>query len=126
MKRFVIGLVLLGVLLAGSILQSVGISRVHQSLSQALEQASLAAREHNWSTAFELDAQAWESWKKWRHVTAAFADHEPLEELEQLFSQLMLCKVLGLEENYAVICSDLSHICKAISESFQISWWNVL
>ncbi len=126
MKRLWIGVILLAVLLAGALLQSLGLAAVHEDLSETLEKASVAARRRDWGTAYALDAQARQQWGRCRHITAAFADHEPLEELEALLEELQICKELSLEENYAVVCSQLSQICKAISESFAIAWWNVL
>ncbi len=126
MKRLWIGITFLSVLLAGGIWQSFGIAGIHQELSRSLSQAADAARQQNWAKADALSEAAEEKWDRCRNLTAAFADHEPLEELEKLFAELQLCRQLSLEDNYAVVCSDLSQICKAIAESFQISWWNVL
>lgn len=126
MKRLWLGVAFLILLLASGIWQMAGLSHIHSRLSQTLSDAALAAQQENWNTADTLSQNAQSQWEQYRHITASFADHEPLEEAEQLFAELQLCKALSLEENYAVVCSNLSHICKAIAESFQISWWNVL
>ena len=126
MKRLWLGIAFLVLLLAFGIWQTVGLSHIHKNLSQTLSDAAVAAQQENWDTADALSENAQTQWNRYRHLTASFADHEPLEEAEQLFAELRICKELSLEENYAVVCSDLSQICKAIAESFQISWWNVL
>lgn len=126
MKRLWLGVSFLALLLVFGIWQTVSISGIHSGLSQTLSDAALAARRQDWVAADTLSQNAQDQWEQYRHLTASFADHEPLEEAEQLFAELQLCKALSLEENYAVVCSNLSQICKAIAESFQISWWNVL
>ena len=126
MKRLWFGVTFLILLLAFGIWQMVGLSSVHNALSVTLSEAALAAQRQDWETADALSEDAQQQWEQYRRLTASFADHEPLEELEQLFSELQICKGLSLDENYAVVCSNLSQICKAISESFRISWWNVL
>lgn len=126
MKRFWLGVAFLFLLLTFGVWQMVGLSHIHKNLSQTLSNAALAARQQDWHAADTLSQNAQDQWEQYRHLTASFADHEPLEEAEQLFAELQICKELSLEENYAVVCSDLSQICKAIAESFQISWWNVL
>ena len=126
MKRLWLGVSFLVLLLAFGIWQTVGVSGIHGDLSQTLSDAALAASLQDWETANNLTENAQTQWDRDRHLTASFADHQPLEEAEQLFAELQICKELSLEENYAVVCSNLSQICKAIGESFQISWWNVL
>ena len=126
MKRLWLGVAFLTLLLIFGIWQTVEISKIHSDLSKTLSDAALAARIRDWDTADTLSEAAQTQWDRYRKLTASFADHEPLEEAEQLFAELQICKGLSLEENYAVVCSDLSQICKAIGESFQISWWNVL
>ena len=126
MKRFWFGIAFLILLLGLGIWQTAGLSGIHRSLSQTLADAALAAQMQDWETADALSEKAKQQWDRCRNLTASFADHEPMEEAEQLFAELGICKTFSLGENYAVVCSDLSQICKAISESFQISWWNVL
>lgn len=126
MKRLWFGVILLGLLLAGGIWMTAALSGIHSDLSGTLSAASVAAQQENWESANALTDSARRVWERYRHITAAFADHEPLEELEQLFAELQICRQLSLEENYALVCSDLSRICAAIAESFQINWWNVL
>ncbi len=126
MKRLWLGVTFLILLLTLGIWQMVGLSGIHSTLSDTLSEAALAAQRQDWETADALSQNAQRKWEQYRRLTASFADHEPLEEAEQLFDELQVCKGLSLEENYAVVCSNLSQICKAIAESFQISWWNVL
>ena len=126
MKRLWIGIVFLILLLVGGILLTLVLSDIHSTLADDLSAASRAAQQQDWETADALIDSAQRLWEQYRHITAAFADHEPLEELEQLFAELQVCKALSLEENYAVVCSHLSEICSAIADSFRIHWWNVL
>lgn len=126
MKRLWIGIVLLVLLLAGSIWLTAKFSAMHNNLSETLSAASHAAQQQDWETAFALSDGAKKDWDKHRHLTAAFADHEPLEDLERLFDELEICETLSLHEEYAMVCSHLSRICAAIAESFRLTWWNLL
>ena len=126
MKRLWLGVAFLTLFLILGIWQTAGLSKIHNDLSKTLSDAATAARLRDWKTADVLSDAAQTQWDRFRKLIASFADHEPLEEAERLFAELQLCKSLSLEENYAIVCSNLSQICKAIGESFQISWWNVL
>ncbi len=126
MKRFWIGVVLLIGLLAGGIWLSTGLSDIHENLSWQLAQASAAAAQGDWERANGYLSQAGQNWQRYRPVTAAFTDHAPLEELERLFAQAEICRSLSLEADCAYVCSSLSQICKAIAESMELPWWNML
>ena len=109
MNKLRLGALLLAILLAASILTGTALHRIHTNIAGLLENsnATLAA----------------ESWRRWRNLTAAFADHEPLERMDQLFAQL---EEHTTEEEYTMLCIQLSCVSKAIAESVELTWWNFL
>ena len=85
MKRGWIGLALLVVLLASSLFTAKKMEEYHNDGAQMLTQAGTCALEENWAAARELAFQAMKQWQKHREFTAAFADHEPMEDVDCLF-----------------------------------------
>ena len=126
MKRLWIGVAFLLVLLAGGIWMTLGLSGVQDALYRELSAASDAAAAQDWDQAVALADSARATWEQYRRITAAFADHEPLEQMDSLFADLDVCQTLSLQVNFAGICSQLAQLANAIGESFQITWWNVL
>lgn len=126
MKRLWIGMLAVAVLLAGGILASLKLASVHKNLSGQLEAAATAAEAEDMEKAHTLLINAEQYWNKHRAFSAAFSDHEPIEELDMLFSQAQICKNLNLTAQYALVCSQLSHVCAAIAEAMELTWWNLL
>ena len=81
MKRGWIGLALLVVLLASSLFTAKKMEEYHNDGTQMLTQAGTCALEENWAAARQLAFQAMKQWQKHREFTAAFADHEPMEDV---------------------------------------------
>lgn len=126
MKRLWIGVVLMTTLLVGGIWLSLALSGAHEDLSRQLSAASDAALGQNWEKADAHMSLAEADWQRYRAFTAAFTDHEPLEEIDRLFAQVEICRSLSLEVDYSYVCSSLSQICSAIAESMKLPWWNLL
>ena len=126
MKRGWIGLALLVVLLASSLFTAKKMEEYHNDGTQMLTQAGTCALEENWAAARELAFQAMKQWQKHREFTAAFADHEPMEDVDCLFAEL---PVYAREEDaahFAAICAELSKRLEAVSNAHSFLWWNVL
>ncbi len=126
MKRLYIGIGILIFLLAGGIGLSAGISAVHTELSEKLEGACIAVQKEDWDTAVTLADTAKTQWETYRHFVASFVDHEPLEQMDSLFSELEIYRNQQLPTDYAAVCTHLSHLAQAIGESHALKWWNLL
>ena len=126
MNRLWIGIIAVTVLLVGGILTSLGLLSVHNHLSGQLAQAAAAAQKNDIEKAGELMADAETYWKKHRAFTAAFSDHEPIEQIDLLFAQARLCRGMHLSAQYALICAELSEVSYAIAEGLKLNWWNLL
>ena len=126
MKRLWIGIAFLAMLLAGGILLSFGMIRVHNRISDQLAAASHAALSQDWDEAIRLSDFASSIWEKYRHVTAAFTDHEPIEKMDCLFQRLDIYRDPTRFVEYAIVCRHLSQISGAIAEGHSLTWWNLL
>ena len=126
MKRLWLGRLILLFLLVGSLLVQILLFRVHSDISRDLEQAALAAMSQDWASSLSLARTALSRWQRWHHFTAAFADHNPMDELDSLFAQLPVYAQNREDPHFAATCKELSFLAKAMAESHKLSWWNFL
>lgn len=124
--RLYIGIGLLAVILALGICLTVAFSFLHEPLSEQLDQAKNAAIAGDWKKATALAEDARAKWMKFRHFTAAVADHEPLERMDSLFARLEVLGKLKEEDEFAADCAELARLASAMAESQAIPWWNLL
>ncbi len=126
MKRMYFGLGLLAVLLAVGIGLTAVFVRLHEPLSGALEQAQKAALAGDWEQAASITEKTHRGWKRFCHFTAAVADHEPMEEMDAMFSRLeVLCQMHQADE-FVSDCAELARMAEAMAESQKLVWWNLL
>ncbi len=126
MKQLWIGVGFLAVMLAAGILLSVLFVNIYTPLHEGLEQASALSLAGDWEGARQALARCRKDWQKYRHFVAAVADHEPLEEMETYLAQLA---VYAHQENageFAALCARTAGLAHAMSESQQLTWWNLL
>lgn len=126
MKRLWIGVALLALLLAVGVYLTAAFEALHRPLADKMEAASAAAIAGDWEKAMALTDEARADWKRIRHFTAAVADHEPLEEMDSLFSRLEILGKLELRADFAAECRRLACLAEAIAESQAVTWWNLL
>lgn len=125
MKRSWMGFVLLLILLCGGILVTAGMDRLHGEISRDLEQAAQAVQRGDWGSADALTRQAAESWKKWEHFRACFADHTPIEDIDADMAQMEVYRLAREEVAFCASCSALSRKVAAVGEAHALTWWNV-
>ncbi len=123
MKRFYFGVALLLILLAVALGAAAGLEKIHGEIASELEQAAQAVEAGNLAAAEpELDrAQA--LWECYEHLLAAFADHEPLEEMEGLFAEVEIYRRAGEQTDLAVACTRLAILSRSVAESHSLKWW---
>lgn len=109
MKRLWVGILLLLVLLAGTLAVTVAMDRIYAPMVEALEAGDLEAAE--------------ERYGRWRDLTAAFADHGPMEEMDALFARVEICKD---DQERKALCAELAQRAKAMSNAHSPTWWNLL
>lgn len=126
MGRLWIGIGILVILLAMGIGLLWGSGVFFEELTQELEQAGELALAGNWQAAGEKVEKSREKWEAYRRFWASFTDHEPVEQMQNLFSQLELYRARQLEVDFAAVCRNLVHVAEAIDESHSLRWWSVL
>ena len=126
MKRFWIGLGVLCVILALGISLNLWMEKLHTDLARELEQAGTLAQEEQWEQAGQVARQAYARWQERRRLLAAVVDHEPLEEMERLFSQRWVYRQRHWVTDLAAPCLQLARQAEAVGDSHILTWWNLL
>ena len=126
MKRCWFGGALLILLLAAGIIITSLMDKFHSPIAQDLEQAAICAGNAQWEQAAGYAASARTRWEQHRKFSAAFADHEPMEDIDRLFSELEIWLKAEDSEHCASICAQLSQSAEAIKDAHAIVWWNLL
>ena len=126
MKRCWFGFGLLLILLLGGILTTRTMVSAYTRISASLDAAGDAALEENWEAAGGAFQKARGEWEKRWHVSAVFADHEPMEEIDGLFAQGEMYLRSREPEALAAVCAQLARQAQAMGEAQTCSWWNLL
>lgn len=124
MKRFVLGLGLLAVLLAGSAAVGKRMEQLHSPVVRELKQAITLAQEGAAEAAAAAVTFARAQWDNNWTFLAAFADHEPLDEVDDLFSAVG--EHLPDSEEFKACCQQLIQRTTAVIRDQAFSWWNLL
>ena len=126
MKHFWLGCGILLFFLLSGLLTTYTFARIHEPLSEELEKAAEVALEGDWEKAVFFANAAQARWEKYRMLTAAVADHAPLEEMDAAFEILDTYMELGWWGEFAALCAQLSQMASAMAESQACVWWNLL
>ena len=126
MKWLWIGVVILFVLLALGIVTTYFTSHTTEEISEQLQLASGAVLLGNWEEAQTFSRQAKAQWEADHHWIAAVADHEPMEEIDDLFAQLEVYLQTRQQSPFSICCTSLSAMVNAIGESHAVNWWSLL
>ena len=126
MSRLWIGIGLLVTLLAMGIGLLWGSAVFFEDFSEEIEQAGELALAGNWTEAEKKAEKCRAKWEQYHRFWASFTDHEPVEQVQNLFSQLEVYRMRRLEVDFATVCRNLSHVAEAIDESHGLRWWSVL
>ena len=126
MGRLWIGIGLLLALLAIGIGMLAGSGRFFQKLSDELERSCELALSGNWQAAGEKARQSQQKWDSLRRFFSAFTDHEPVEQMQNLFARLEIFYSQQMPVDFAVACQELAHLADAIRESHSLFWWSLL
>lgn len=123
MKRFWIGITVLVVLLASGWGIAFFMERCHTPISQEL---ALAARTSQQEQAIQLSQSAHTRWLRCRDFTAAFADHNVLEQIDAIFAEIEIYAAAGDTLAFRAACAHLAELSKAVAESHCPKWQNLL
>lgn len=126
MRRFWIGIVILGFLLINGIVLTIAAGTIHRPICRHLEQASEAALAEDWAQAETLTAWAEARWKNYRGFTAAFADHGPMEQIDSGFEEMGAFLRKRDVNEFSAACAGLARLAQAMADSQSVAWWNLL
>ena len=126
MKRIWIGLVLLGALLIGGIGTGEFMEVAHVPVARDVKQAGEYALQGEWTLAQALVKRGQDRWEEKWPVTAAIADHEPMDEIDALFAQLKTYEKTRDGAAYSALCSHLGSLLEALSQGHRCKWWNLM
>ena len=126
MTRGVIGIVLLLVLLAGGMFVEFTMDTVHSPIARELALAAQAGSDELWDTALLHQETAVKLWKRSWHLTAAFADHMPMEDIDSLFGSLPVYYTQREQTHYVAACRELARRVEAMADAHRLTWWNLL
>lgn len=126
MNRLWIGVGILVVLLIAGVVMLLVSWDFNAEFSDGLEQAGELALSGNWVAAEKKAAQSREKWERYRLFWASSTDHEPVEQMQNLFSQLEIYQRRQMEVDFAAVCRHLVNLAEAIDESHSLSWWSIL
>ena len=126
MKRIWIGIILLVVLLGAGLWISGFMQEAHGPVSRDVKLAGQLALEGQWDAARAFAKRGQDQWEEKWPVTAAIADHEPMDEIDALFAQLEA--YAGAEDPvaYSALCAHLGSLLEALSQSHNCKWWNLM
>ena len=125
-RRFILGLVILTLVLALAVGAAIGMKAIHEPAETALSQAAQLALAGNMEQAVPLAREAYSRWQKYKGITAAFADHSPMDDTERLFREMLVYAETGEDPHFAAYCSELSAMLKATYETHGFSLKNIL
>ena len=126
MKRIWIGIVLLGALLMGGVGTGEFMERAHIPVARDVQRAGELALQGEWTLAQALVDRGRDRWEEKWPVTAAIADHEPMDEIDALFAQLEIYAKTEDEAAYSALCAHLASLLEAVSQSHSLKWWNLM
>lgn len=125
-RRLIVGIVILTLTLGLSIGTAWGMQAIHKPSEEVLTEAAQLAAEGNMPEAVSLGQEAFCRWQKFRGITAAFADHNPMDDTERLFREMIVYGQTGEAPHFAACCTQLSAMLKAIYETHGFSLKNIL
>lgn len=126
MKRLWFGVILLIALLGIGIGSSIVMNRIHRQISADLSAAETFALNGNWDQAAAFSAKARSGWEQHWHRTATVANHEPMEEIDGLFSKLEVFLYHKDKLSFCAYCAHLRVLTEALGEGHIANWWNLL
>ena len=121
MKRIWFGAALMAVLLILGLCSSALMERSHLSQAEDLDQAAILALNGNWAEAETTFSNARQRWNQRRSIIAGLCDHEPMDQIEGLFSQLEVYAVSRDAVSFSSSCVYLAKQLEALGKSHSLN-----
>lgn len=126
MKRCWFGLGLLVVILAISLGVTWGMGEIHRPIAADLRQAAECVELGDWHNAETFSRRAEESWEKWTHFRACFADHTPTEAVGEELAAMAANRQEREAAEFAASCARAAEMVQAVGDAHALLWWNLL
>ena len=124
--RLTLGIAILTLTLALAIGIGIGARSIHGPSEAALTEAAELALNDQMDKAIPKAHFAYERWRQYQDVTAAFADHTPMDDTERLFQEMLVYAQSDERPHFAACCRELSAMLKAMYETHGFSLKNIL
>lgn len=125
-KRFWGGVAILAVLFTLGLWVAKSMETTHETIAHHLEQAAREALAGDTKQGQHTLQKAQELWRQRLFLTAAVADHGPMEEIDSILSQLESFAAAGDGISFAAWCSRAARLVEAIGEAHKLTWQNLL
>ena len=112
-------------LILGLVLSGVT-DKAHLPTGELLEQAAQKALADDLAGGIALGTEAKARWETQWTLTAAIADHGPMDEVDSLFAEMEIYARTEEAPHFAACCKELAQRLQAIADAHRFSWWNVL
>ena len=126
MKQFWFGVGLLASMLVLGIWVTGKMQRTHGPAAAGLQQASQYALAEDWGKAIQMSKDTRKNWEDNRKLTASIVNHEPMDEIDALFSQLEVFEHSRDRISYSATCARLAELLDALHQEQGFYWWNLL
>lgn len=126
MKRFWLGVSLLGVMVVLGCWTGGKIMDTALPCAGQLDQAAALAMAEDWPGAKQAAERAQGRWQENRHFSACVTDHRALDEIDAIFEELQIYGAREDAESFAAGCVFLAEKFRDLGYSQELSWWNLL
>lgn len=124
MKRYLLGIALLGLLLAGALGVWQSMETHHGPVAEELVRAAEFSRLGDPVAAADAARRAKNIWEDHWRFSAAFADHGPMEQIDDLFRALEAYDPASVD--FRARCLQLAERATAMIDDHAFNWWNLL
>ena len=124
--RLILGISILCLTLALAIGVGIGARFIHAPAEAALTEAAELALRDQMDKAIPKAQFAYKRWQHYQDITAAFADHTPMDDTQRLFQEMLIYAQADERPHFAACCMQLSAMLNAIYETHGFSLKNIL
>ena len=125
-KRFYLGLGILIFFLVFGFFLHIAFSRIHTPIAEGFDAAVAAVSRGDLELGISLARQAAERWQNYRSVTAAVADHTPMDEIDSLMAEMEVFARFQDGEHFSAVCAQLAHLVRSVYDTHRLIWMNIL
>ena len=126
MKRFIIGLITLSLLFVIGLFVAIATKEMYRPVTSLLENASHTALNGSFDAAVADAQKAQALWDKHKNKTATIADHTPMEEIDQLFTEAEIYAKSEEKPHFAACCAQLASAVQNMADAHAMNLWNLL